>query len=116
MPDPGALRRVFELWCQRNTRTESAPLRRLVTGHASFSLRRVILVSTLGSESRSQPSKANRPLKAPRWPHLRRGFSLVPALGPRAGESLRLVLCRVWERPSAVALDCDRCMQVADMA
>ena len=36
MPDPGALRRVFELWCQRNTRTESAPLRRLVTGHAPF--------------------------------------------------------------------------------
>ena len=36
MPDPGALHRISELWCQCNTRTESAPLRRLVTGHTPF--------------------------------------------------------------------------------
>ena len=63
-------------------------MRCLVTGHAPFfssachlGLRRSVRCPGLS------PSKANRPLKAPRWPHLRRGFSLARALNPGWGTS-----------------------------
>ena len=82
---------VFELWCQRNTRTESAPLRHLVTGHAPFffSACHLGLRRSVRCPGRS-PSKANRPLKAPLWPHLQRGFSFPTASASGVGGSASL--------------------------